>query len=166
MKEVWAYLDAWPDYAVSNLGGVTNLKYHRTLSPVRLARGYLKVDLHNSQGSKQCLVHRLVAEAFVEGYREGLRVIHIDGDLANNDASNLRLAGGPSLPPIFYDSPRLHGRRLRIIETGEVFRTAYDCARYIGGSASNIYRVINGHRGSYLGYTFEYVDVELMLSDR
>jgi hypothetical protein len=34
-------------------------------------------------------VHRLVAGAFVPGYRRGLHVNHIDGDKLNNHADNL-----------------------------------------------------------------------------
>lgn len=34
-------------------------------------------------------LHRLIARHFVHGYSEGLHVNHIDGDRANNQASNL-----------------------------------------------------------------------------
>lgn len=50
---------------------------------------YLRVGL--VFGGKQCKfsVHKLVADAFVDGYFEGAQVNHIDGDKFNNNASNL-----------------------------------------------------------------------------
>jgi hypothetical protein len=162
MKEDWAYIDRFPDYAVSNLGFVVNIKYGRLIKPQATSRGYMKVTLQANGESCQIYVHQLVAEAFLCDYRKGLRVAHIDGHLCNNEILNLKLIKGKeSREPIFYDSPRLHARRLRIIETGEIFRTAYDCAGYIGGQASKIYAVLNGQRTTHLGYTFEYIEIEV-----
>lgn len=159
--EVWLYVEDYPDYVVSNLGNVLNLKYDRELKKSITDRGYVKVIIrHKVNTPKQFYVHQLVAQAFMGGWRRGVRVKHIDGDKQNNKLENLEIMGGESKPPTHYDSPRLHARRLRIVETGEVFRTAYDCANHIGGNASNIYRVLNGFRDSHRGYTFEYVDAD------
>lgn len=48
-----------------------------------------RVDLYKGKTSKTYLVARLVAMAWVEGYKEGLTVNHIDGDPSNNHISNL-----------------------------------------------------------------------------
>lgn len=157
--EVWSYVEDYPDYLVNPEGVVYNLKFQREVKGSVTDRGYVKVILVNGDGRKQFYVHQVVAQAFLGDWRPGKRVRHIDGNKKNNAVANLEVMGGESKPPMHYDSPRLHARRLRIIETGEVFRTAYDCARHIGGNATNIYRVLNGHRGSHLGFTFEYVDV-------
>lgn len=131
------------------------------MHPTKTTHGYLKVILRKEGQSFQRYVHQLVAEAFFGDWRSGVRVTHLDSDRGNNNVDNLRIMGGESMPPIFYKSPKLTARRLRIVETGEVFRTAYDCAAHIGGSATNIYRVLNGHRSSHRGYTFEYIDTKV-----
>lgn len=159
--EVWAEIEEFPDYIISSYGYIVNIKYGRDLHPTKTTAGYLKVILRKEGQSFQRYVHQLVAEAFFGDWRSGVRVTHLDDDRGNNNVENLQIMGGQSMPPIVYKSPRLTARRLRIVETGEVFRTAYDCAAYIGGSATNIYRVLNGHRGSHRGYTFEYIDTKV-----
>lgn len=158
MDEIWKYVEGFPDYAVSNLGRVVNLKFDRVLKPIVTDRGYLRVMLRRNKQSAQFYVHQLVAEAFFGDWRRGVRVKHIDGDLTKNEVTNLQIMCGEVRAPTTYASPRLTARRLKIIETGEVFRTAYDCAAHIGGNATNIYRVLNGFRNSHRGYTFAYVE--------
>lgn len=158
MEEVWAYVEAFPDYAVSNQGHVVSLKNGRQLKPIRTKPGYLRVTLRRDNRSYQFYVHQLVGEAFFGDWRKGVRIRHLDNNKLNNAVDNLAIMGGPQREPIQYDSPRMSARRVRIVETGQVFRTAGDCARYIGGNATNIYRVLNGFRRSHRGYTFTYVD--------
>lgn len=165
MREEWAYIDDFPEYMVSNLGRVVNLKFDWMLKPQATDRGYMKVILRKDKKSYQHYVHQLVAAGFLADFRRGIRISHIDKDLSNNEVTNLKRMVGATRGEIIYDSPRISARRLRIIETGEVFRTAYDCARYIGGNASSIYRVLNGYRETHLGYTFEYVDTETEIPD-
>jgi len=52
---------------------------------------------------------------------------------------------------------KAHSRRVKIIETGQVFLTVESCARYIGGDVSSIYRVLRGERISHKGLTFQYM---------
>ena len=52
-------------------------------------RGYNIVRLHHEGKTKHCLLHRLVAEAFVINADNKPQVNHIDGNIDNNFASNL-----------------------------------------------------------------------------
>jgi hypothetical protein len=52
------------------------------------ARGYMEVRV----GGFNCHVHRIIAEAFLSKFSDFPQVDHIDGNKANNDISNLRMA--------------------------------------------------------------------------
>jgi hypothetical protein len=60
---------------------------------------------------------------------------------------------------VYHVQPRPYVSRkaipVRIIETGEEFRTIAECAKHIGGNAPGIADVINGLRKQHKGYTFE-----------
>ena len=58
-------------YKVSNLGRILSLDYNHTgkpdlMNPVERKDGYLQVDLSKNKETKTCLVHRLIAETFLE----------------------------------------------------------------------------------------------------
>lgn len=157
MKELWAYVNNFDDYNVSNTGLIVNVKRDRLLKPFPTDRGYMRVVLRQEGVSAPRYMHQLVAEAFLDGWRPGVRVGHKNEDKTNNKVENLELLGQEGRPPKHYKVLRTHARRVQIVETGEVFRTAYDCAAAIGGHASNVYSQLNGKRRTHCGFTFRYV---------
>lgn len=81
-------------YEVSNLGVVRSLCFqgHGGMKDVTQKahnKGYLHIHLYKDGKCKAKLVHRIVAEAFVDGYQEGFTVNHIDENKTNNRAENL-----------------------------------------------------------------------------
>lgn len=157
IDEIWVPVEGFPDYAVSNYGRVRNVKFDRELNPRRTSYGHLRVMLFHEGVSQEFLIHRLVAQAFLTGYNENVKIKHFDDDNANNHVENLRFV--KQRMGVIRVRPRIpYARRLRIIETGEVFRTARDCARHIGGDHSAIYAVLRGQRAHHMGYTFEYFE--------
>jgi len=102
MPELWKPVDGYEGlYEVSSLGCVRSLprmsatwtgsewrRPGRELTASADTNGYMRVLLTAADGSKKAVkVHRLVAKAFC-GEANGT-VNHIDGDKANNTASNL-----------------------------------------------------------------------------
>ena len=83
---MWKPIKDFENYEVSDTGEVRNVKFNRLLTPSPGAGGYMRVQLRKDKQSYQRYVHRLVAEAFLEGEGE---VNHIDGDRTNNKADNL-----------------------------------------------------------------------------
>ena len=84
-------------YVVSNMGRVKSLKrLHINGGIMRQwqtmnGKGLLSVNLCDSNGKHHILgVARLVATAFIEGQSNELRVKHVDGNILNNHADNLR----------------------------------------------------------------------------
>lgn len=146
-------LDEYPNYAVSNRGEVTNIKYHRYLAPRVNTRGYLMVTLYGKRGGKQLYIHQLVAQAFFPDWMPGVQVRHVDEDRSHNHVSNLRVRHGNA----HILRPEI-ARRVKIRETGMVFRTIQDCADYINGASSNVSTCLRGRRKSHKGFTFEYLD--------
>ena len=91
--EVWktAVYDGEPyeGFEVSNLGRIKSLNYNHTgkpklLKPYEDTCGYLTVKLSKNRKSKNCRVHRLVAEAFLDNPDNLPEVNHIDEDKTNN----------------------------------------------------------------------------------
>lgn len=152
---VWAEIEGFPNYEVSNNGEIYNRKFDRYLTPRPNADGYLRVTLFEEGIGKERYVHNLVARAFFAEFRANAHVTQVNGDKTDNRVNNLRLRGGKRVEP----RPNLlqgWGRRVKIVETGEIFRTVGECARWIGGDFSKIYACLRGERGHHLGYTFEY----------
>lgn len=170
MEEIWAAIEGYPNYAVSNYGYVLNRTTNKIIRGRPNERGYLRVRLWSYHPAdengnpartmgKDHYVAQLVAQAFFGDWREGMRVSHVDGDKSNNALSNLYLKHG--IVGMHYESRKAFtGKPVRIVETGEEFRTVKDAATYIGGDFATIYKVLRGERQSHLGYRFEYTEGE------
>ena len=89
-QEIWHHCEVpYTRYMVSNLGRVKNAHTGLILKPYVFRNAYLGVML-SYKGEKQFkLIHRLVATAFVPGWRKGLQVNHKNGIKSDNRAENL-----------------------------------------------------------------------------
>ena len=88
--EIWSKIKDYPNYEVSSLGRVMNIKTGRILKPKLSHKGYLRIGLYNNEGFRQLRVHRLVAEAFILNPENLETVDHIDGNKLNNNVDNLQ----------------------------------------------------------------------------
>ena len=86
--EVWKDIPGYEGlYQVSNHGRVKRGAY---IKKTRIARnGYVLVSLWKDGNEKKCLVHRLVADAFIDNSSGLPEVNHKDENKANNHVSNL-----------------------------------------------------------------------------
>lgn len=101
--EIWKEIKDFENYAVSNYGRVFNLRkkdfkkfsvnsfFNYSKRTVK-SRKYLSVNLYHKGKTCHRVVHKLVAEAFIQNDdpEHKIYVDHIDNDPKNNMAINLR----------------------------------------------------------------------------
>ncbi len=93
MQEIWKDIEGYNGaYQVSNLGRVKSFRRSkpRILLGSPNGEGYIYITFRVDSNRKDLRIHRLVAKAFCNGYKEGLQVDHINGIKADNRAINLR----------------------------------------------------------------------------
>lgn len=86
MSATWKQIDGFDGYAVSDSGLVMNTRTGKVLKPKSAGKGYQQVCL---PGGSYRYIHRLVAQAFIDNEAGLPQVNHLDGDKANNAATNL-----------------------------------------------------------------------------
>lgn len=103
MKEIWKDIKGYEGfYRVSNFGRIKSVKRlikrsdgttqkvrEHILRSNQSGAGYYQVVLSKNNQSKYPLVHRLVAEAFLNNPENKTQVNHKDGNKSNNNADNL-----------------------------------------------------------------------------
>lgn len=94
--EVWADINDFPGYQVSNMGRVRRYAkrykaYYLIKPEINKETGRYYVSTYNEFGRKSWILARLVAIYHVPGYSEflNLTVNHENGDVSHNEASNL-----------------------------------------------------------------------------
>ena len=104
MNEIWKDVFGYEGYyIVSNFGNVialerkilkSNGKEYTRKRKIKAQTlngdGYLTVNLSKAGKNERISTHILVARAFVDGYKNGYEVDHIDCNRTNNRADNLR----------------------------------------------------------------------------
>ena len=88
-EEVWVDIIDFPGYQVSNTGKVRNIKDFRLLGQQLNKAGYYIVNLRKDLESYTCLVHRLVAIAFLPNPDNLPIVNHKDENTINPNVENL-----------------------------------------------------------------------------
>ncbi len=88
MKDIQGYEGK---YAVDEHGSVWSYWKNDWLKPALNRWNYYHVVLSKNKKEKTHLVHRLVAQAFLDNYSNNLQVDHIDGNGQNNKLENLRM---------------------------------------------------------------------------
>ena len=173
------YMDIWktvsdnPLYEVSTKGHIRRIGQDKEKHLRSDARGYLAVDLYQGGNRETKKVHRLVAEAFIPNPEDKSQINHIDGNKMNNSVSNLEWVtpkenaehackngiAKPSYGMSGKKNPNA-GRKgipFEIVETGEVFRTAEECAKKIDGNHRHINDCLRGRQKTHRGFHFRYI---------
>jgi hypothetical protein len=92
MRETWRMIAGYDGlYRVSNMGNVRSIRGHtpKILSTFRNNYGYIAVCLCKNGTKKNHLIHRLVAETFIENPNNFPEINHINHLPFDNTVSNL-----------------------------------------------------------------------------
>lgn len=156
LKEEWKDIKGWEGYyKISSFGRVLSVKrgIYKALDESNRG-GYVRVNLCNNAKQKKYFVHRLVAEAFVEGYFDGADVNHKDFDRKNNNADNLEWVTKSQNSQWTYNAGRMtcafkdKPYKIKFSDGNEVcFSNIKELAHSIGFCKSSIYNYINKKKG-------------------
>ena len=93
-RAYWRPIKGYPDYDISNFGEISSNKFNKRkrLKPGKNNSGYYQVVLSKNKITKTFLLHRLVAENFIENKDNKLTVNHLDANKLNNQVTNLQWA--------------------------------------------------------------------------
>lgn len=163
--EQWRDIEGFEGYQVSNYGRIKSLKRGngKILKPTHDNQGYLHVILSKNGCIKNNLIHRLVAQAFLENPNHLPQVNHKDEDKTNNHVENLEWCDSKYNSNYGTCQERAHNKQSKRIDqidmvTGEVIRkwaSTMECGRngYTQGSVVNC---CNGLRKTHKGYIWKY----------
>ena len=156
--EIWKDIKGYEGlYIISNTGKVKELKRNKLLKPV-LQKGYLYIHLCKNSKDKSYLLHRLVAQHFIDNPDNLPEVNHKDEDKVNNNASNLEWCDA-KYNSNYGTRNKRKGKPIQCIETGKIYWGAREMERQLGIKHNNIAKAIkNGTQAG--GYHWQYVDLE------
>lgn len=180
--EIWKDIKGYEGlYRISNTGKVLSLHYmggnkSRELKPKVHKKGYLWVLLRNNGKEGHYLIHRLVAEAFIENPNNFLYVNHKDENPQNNNSTNLEWCTHEY--NVHYSMDRhperinSRGNRYGIRKSNEIdarinqfsmngtficqYKNLSAITRAKGYDRANIYKCCRHIRKSAYGYKWEY----------
>ena len=90
MRETWKDVVGYEGiYKVSNAGRVKSKITNKVLKQFVTKSGYCKINLYKNKVPERCLVHRLVATAFIENNNNYPIINHKDENPGNNRVDNL-----------------------------------------------------------------------------
>lgn len=145
-RERWHELEEFPDYAVSDLGDIHNIKTGMPRRTSTNQQGIVKISLYKNGNE---LITRsvavMVAEAFCDGQSDLYNTpIHLDGDRENCRADNLMWR--PRWFAVNYHRqfhiPEFHNSDVHFydVDTGREYRSVKECCVELGLYYNDVYR--------------------------
>lgn len=172
--EIWEDVSGYEGlYQVSNLGRIKrilfiNNKIIKTEEKILKCQVSKKrrvyVSLYKNNKRKNCMVHRLVAQAFIPNSDNLPQVNHIDGNSKNNNANNLEWCTAKYNCKHAYENNLSKLKKYneknkkRIVRNdGKIFDSAYSASKELNVSVCSIRDVLKKRIKTCKGYSFKYL---------
>ena len=155
MKDIKGYEGL---YAITSCGRVWSYRSKKFLKPKRRKDNYLEVCLCKNGNQKSKLIHQLVAEAYLPNPNNYPVVLHLDGAESRDHNWINNLKWGTQKENC--NEPIYKGRRskrIRCIETGEIYPSMKEAERQIGIAAGSISNCCHGKRKTAGGYKWKFI---------
>lgn len=172
MTEIWRDVVGYENlYQVSNLGNVKSSYSGKNLKRGTQNVGYKCVNLYKNKVSKTYLIHRLVAQAFIENPQNLPCINHIDEDKTNNRVENLEWCNqkynnnygnhNKNLSKSLYENDKLSEPIEQYTKNGvyvNTYLSSLDAERKTGVSSTGINRCCNNvkYYKTAGGYVWKY----------
>ena len=161
MKEIWKDIKGYEGlYKISNYGRCVNINTKKLMKPNNSFK-YLRYALSNHGKKENLMIHRIVAEAFIENPLNLETVNHIDEDKINNAVTNLEWCTAVDNSRKYYykNENQMVGKYDLEGNLIDMHETAKAAGRSIDKSHSAITLCLNGIRKTAYGYVWRYLDV-------
>ena len=179
-KEVWKDIKGFEGmYQVSNHGRIKSLdRYVRVggggtrlvkggiRKPIKCRNGYYEVQIQVKRNRTIKMLHRVVAEAFIDNPNDYPKVNHKDEDISNNCADNLEWctakynANYGTRNIRCKESKKKYEKPVNQYTKDGEFIRHWDCImdaeRGTGADVSAIIRVCKGKQNTSMGYKWQY----------
>jgi len=165
LMEEWKPIDLFPNYQISNLGNVNNVRTGKPVKPYLTGRGYYYVRFYKRKGGAtgtDFLVSRLVASLWLDNPEGKKEINHRDGNKANNVVGNLEWSTRKENMD-HAKSTRLVTNNFPVKAVDAAgksldFYSIGHAARYFGFHKTSICRALNRSNNIYKDIRFSYLD--------
>lgn len=142
---IYKDIDLSDQYLITSNGEVLSLKTFKPLKQQISKSGYhcITISYGSRKDYKVVIIPIAVAFNFINGYQEGYKVKHKDGDKLNDEMSNLEWVSQQDIIEQSYINGHGNQKKVRCIETGDVFRSITEAEKWAG---------LSGSRGSLKEY--------------
>ena len=163
LLEEWKPIKGFENiYDISNLGNIYSYRKKQILKPQKHEHGYLRIGLQkkNREDVHYFYVHRLVAEAFILNLDQKPQVNHKNGIKDDNRVENLEWVTNSENVRhaiqigLFGPQSHSHGKKVKCIETGNIYPSAQDAANKLGLHQPSIIACCHGKRKRHGGFTW------------
>ena len=169
MVEIYKDIEGYEQlYQISNLGNVKSFQTgkEKILKPNKTKKGYLRIELWKQGKYKKYLVHRLVAQHFIDNPNNYEQINHRDEDKTNNCVSNLEYCDckyninygtrNQRAAVICTNNPK-RSKQVLCLETGIIYPSTMEVQRQTGFSQGYISLACRGKVKTAYNYTWKYV---------
>lgn len=104
VEEVWVKIPGYYNYSVSSSGKVYDHRIGKILEGKIDSTGHVRVLLWDNSHPYSAYIYILVASIFIPRYNPSHKTRHRDGDVTNNEVSNLTQEAVLEEPIVRYES--------------------------------------------------------------